>query len=63
MQIAPEKNVQYAAVAAFLAPLLIHLATANGVVVPPDVATAAPGCLAVVVAWISDLADAWAAKK
>lgn len=50
----PASNVQAATLAGFLAVLLEHLCTANGIIIPPDVSSALPGVLIVLVAYIHD---------
>lgn len=58
----PATNVQVAAVAGFIAVLVEHLCEANGIVIPPDVSSALPGVLAVIVAHVWDMATGGNAK-
>lgn len=51
----PASNIQAATVAGFIAVLIEHVCTANGVVIPPDVSAAFPGALAVIVAHVWDV--------
>lgn len=53
--IAPAGNVQAAAIAAFATPIMEHILTANGVILPPDALAAAPGAIAVVIAYMIDV--------
>lgn len=53
--IVPATNIQAAAVAGFITTLILHVCAANGIVIPPDVADALPGVLALLVAHISDM--------
>jgi hypothetical protein len=50
----PASNVQAATVAGFVAVLIEHVCTANGIVIPPDVSSSLPGVLIVLVAYIHD---------
>lgn len=56
MNISPASNIQAATVAAFLAVCVLHICAANNIIIPPDIADALPGVLAIVVAHIYDLA-------
>lgn len=51
----PQGNVQAAALAAFISPVLEHLLTANGMVIPPDASAAMPGAVVVLVAYLIDV--------
>lgn len=48
------QNVQAATIAGFLAVLLEHVCSANGIVIPPDVADALPSVLVIAVAHLWD---------
>lgn len=50
----PASNVQAATIAGFIAVLVEHVCSANGIVIPPDVSSALPGALVVIVAYIHD---------
>lgn len=54
MNIAP--NVQAAAIAAVIAPIILHVFSAYGMSLPPDAAAALPGAIAVIVAHVWDVA-------
>ena len=56
-------NVQAATVAGFIAVCVLHVCQANGIVIPPDVAEALPGALAVLVAYIHDCVGSSIASK
>lgn len=53
ISIAP--NVQAAAIAAVIAPIILHVLTQYGLTLPPDAEDALPGAVAVVVAHVWDL--------
>lgn len=52
----PASNVQAATIAGFIAVLIEHVCSANGIVIPPDVADALPSVLVIAVAHIWDMA-------
>lgn len=54
MNIQPASNIQAATVAGFIAVCVLHTCQANGIVIPPDVADALPGVLAILVAHLWD---------
>lgn len=62
MNVAPATNVQVAAVAGFVAVLIEHLCTANGIIIPEDVSSALPGVLIIAVAHIWDMSTGGNAK-
>lgn len=53
--IVPAGNIQAAAVAGFIVTLVLHVCAANDIVIPPDVADALSGLLAVIVAHVYDM--------
>jgi hypothetical protein len=53
---APANNVSAAMAAAVLSPIVLHIFSAYGIMLPDDAANALPGLLAVLVAYIWDLA-------
>lgn len=54
MSLAPAANVSVAAAIGGLAVAAVHIAQANGIIVPPDVADAIPGLIVVLVAYLHD---------
>lgn len=54
--ITPASNIQAATLAGFIAVLIEHVCTANGIIIPPDVSDALPGVLAILTAHIWDMA-------
>lgn len=59
----PASNVQAATVAGFIAVLVEHLCTANGIDIPPDVADALPGLFVVLVAYAHDCLSTYLASR
>ena len=51
----PAGNVQAAAIAAFISPIIEHICSANGIVIPPDASAALPGAVTVLVAYLADV--------
>lgn len=51
----PAQNVQAATVAGFITVLILHTCAANDIIIPPDVADALPGLIAVIVAHVYDM--------
>lgn len=51
----PASNIQAATIAGFISVLVLHVCAANDIIIPPDVADALPGVLAVLTAHIWDM--------
>lgn len=53
--IVPATNVSIAAIAGLISAVVEHVCEANGVAIPPDIASALPAAIAVIVAHLWDV--------
>jgi len=51
----PASNIQAATIAGFIAVLIEHVCSANGIIIPPDVSSTLPGVLVILTAHIWDV--------
>lgn len=50
----PAPNIQLASIAGFLSVGILHICQANGIIIPPDVASSLPAFIVAIVAWAHD---------